>query len=312
MAKRENTTIADTATPAPTPIAQVAIDDIEIGTRLRGVDDAAVELIAASMSEIGQETPIIVQEVTGGSYLLVAGAHRLAAARALGWGDIRAKILPVSVSAERRQLIEIDENLARRELSELDRAVFLAERKRLYEVLHPEATWGGVRQVAKLGDLPPGGFANVGEPSEDGSEAPQDAVFVTRFSADTAARIGLSERSIQRSVARALRIAPDVRAQIAHLPLADKGSELDQLAALDKELQRKLAPMLAGGQARNVKQAHALYLGRDLGESDKPTAYESFLKLWRRAPSEDRSQIRTYLAGDASRAMPGGRREGHE
>lgn len=304
MAPRQTPRIADIGAAPPYPVAQVAIDDIEIGARLRGVDGSAVELIAASMGEIGQETPIIVQEAAGGSYLLVAGAHRLAAARALGWGDIRAKILPSSVSAERRQLIEIDENLARRELSELDRAVFLAERKRLYEALHPEAQLGANQHSR--------GFAKIGEPSDGAEEQPQEAVFAARFSADTAARIGLSERSIQRAVTRALRIAPDVRTLIACLPLADKGSELDQLAALDPELQRHLAPMLASGEARTVKQAHALYLGRDAGDDDAPTVYEKFLRLWRRAPGDDRAQIRAYLASEASRAMSGGRREGRD
>lgn len=304
MAKRDTASIPGPETPAPHPIAQVAIDDIVVAVRLRGVDPAAVELIAASMAEIGQETPIIVQETLGDGYLLIAGAHRLAAARLLGWGDVRAKILPDSVTFEQARLIEIDENLARRELSELDRAVFLAERKQIYDVLHPEARLGANQHSR--------GFAKSGEPSDEGSEAPQDVVFAARFSADTAARIGLSERSIQRSVARALRIVPEVRAQIASLAIADKGSELDQLAALDTDLQRHLAPMLASGAARTVKQAHALYLGRDLGDDAQPTAYEKFLRLWRRAPGEDRAQIREYLASEASRAMSGGRREGRD
>lgn len=303
MAQRENPRTAEIEAPVAHPIAQVAIDDIVIGERLRGVDPAAVELIAASMAEIGQETPIIVQEAASG-YRLVAGAHRLAAARVLAWGDIRAKILPASVSVEAARLIEIDENLARRELSELDRAVFLAERKRLYEALYPEARLGANQHSR--------GFAKSGEPSEDADETPQEVVFAARFSAETAARIGLSERSIQRSVARALRIVPEVRSAIAHLPIADRGSELDQLAMLDPDMQRSVARLLGEGSARNVKTAHAMVAGRDADEDDAPTVYERFLRLWRRAPGEDRAQIRAYLASDASRAMTGGRREGRE
>lgn len=303
MAKRDTASIPGIETPAPHPIAQVVIDDIVIGERLRGVDPAAVELIAASMAEIGQETPIIVQEAASG-YLLVAGAHRLAAATALGWGDIRAKILPASVTAEAARLIEIDENLARRELSELDRAVFLAERKRLYEALYPEARLGANQHSR--------GFAKSGEPSDEASEAPQDVVFAARFSADTAARIGLSERSIQRSVARALRIVPEVRAQISALPIADKGAELDQLAMLDPDMQRSVARLLGEGSAKTVKVARAMVAGRDADQDDTPTVYEKFLRLWRRAPGEDRAQIRAYLDSEASRAMSGGRREGRD
>ncbi len=70
-------------------------------------------------------------------YTLVAGAHWLAAVRSLGRTEIDAVVLAVDDIEAR--LREIDENLFRRELSALDRAVFLLKRQELYEAQYPEA-----------------------------------------------------------------------------------------------------------------------------------------------------------------------------
>jgi hypothetical protein len=52
-----------------------------------------------------------------------------------------------------------------------------------------------------------------------------------RFTADTEKKTGMDERTIQRAVRRAERIASDVKDRIKDTAIADSGIELDVLAA---------------------------------------------------------------------------------
>lgn len=138
-----------------TPVLSIPLDLIDVGERLRAVDRDYVSLIAESLAERGLDTPIIVTAAgADGRHALIAGGHRVAAASLAGWTEIPAKV--VEADELQARLIEIDENLIRRELSALDRAVFLAERKRIYEAMHPATRPGGgatraSRQACRLG-----------------------------------------------------------------------------------------------------------------------------------------------------------------
>ena len=60
------------------------IADIYVPTKRRTtLDPATVDTIAASMLEVGQETPILVRR-DGARFVLVEGLHRLEACKALG------------------------------------------------------------------------------------------------------------------------------------------------------------------------------------------------------------------------------------
>ena len=64
------------------PIVTIPTARVIVGKRLRMVDPAAVALIAASMAESGQHTAIHVGPADAhGNHPLIAGAHRVAAAR---------------------------------------------------------------------------------------------------------------------------------------------------------------------------------------------------------------------------------------
>ncbi|KAB2764773.1 hypothetical protein F9L00_03560 [Brucella anthropi] len=124
----------------------IKITDIDVRDRLREVDAAKVESLKQSFAELGMRTPITVR-LSGKKvrpYALSAGAHRLEAARQLGWDEIPAYVRDESkLDAE---LWEIDENLARSELSPADRAVFTFRRKELYLQKYPETGHGGDRK----------------------------------------------------------------------------------------------------------------------------------------------------------------------
>ena len=65
------------------------------------------------------------------------------------------------VDADESAMIEIDENLARAELSALDRALFIAARKALHERLNPAARHGGDRKSGKYHKSNRGQVPNV-------------------------------------------------------------------------------------------------------------------------------------------------------
>lgn len=213
------------AAPQKHKVYRIQVDDIEVGPRLRVPTDAQVKALSESMgSEIGLRIPISVRlehvpatedEPAGNATVLVAGATRLAAAKLLGWEYIDATYFEGDARAAR--LWEIDENLARGELSEPERILHVKERKRIYEDEHPEARHGGDRKSSR----------QVGDLNAD------------RFTADTAAKTGRSERSIQRDAERGKKIDEDVLVMLA--PHKVSGTILDQLKRMPVEQQRQWA-----------------------------------------------------------------------
>jgi hypothetical protein len=84
------------------------------------------------------------------------------------------------------------------------------------------------------------------------------------FTADTATKTALSERTIQQSIHRAENIAPEVRDPIRDIPeIADKGVELDALAKMSPERQATVVAMVESGDAANIRAAAAYKLPTD-------------------------------------------------
>lgn len=128
-----------------TPLAEIAR-----GARLRPVSEAGVAALMASVEALGGFTDAIRVRREKSGFTLLSGGHRLEAARRLGHETIRADV--IECNADEAALYEIDENLARAELSLLYKCVFLAARKRAYLSLHPETARGG-DQTAMDGSL---------------------------------------------------------------------------------------------------------------------------------------------------------------
>ena len=120
---------------------QHRVADIHIGERQRRLDDEAVQRLMASMAEIGLRTPITVRvvpfavmpdgEEMEDALSLVAGAHRLEAAKRLGWEKIDCIV--VDDSDVEAQMWEIAENLHRAELTALERSEHIARWIKLEE-----------------------------------------------------------------------------------------------------------------------------------------------------------------------------------
>jgi hypothetical protein len=211
--------------------AMIALSEIAVPLeRLRALQPDKVDAIAESMKTLGQLQDVLLRERPGHGYWLVAGYHRLEAARKLKWDLLRCVVLE-GVSADQAELAEIDENLIRAGLTPAEQALHVARRKELYENQHPETKHGAIgRGREKSGQL---GHSNG------------------RFTKETARKTGQSERRVRRDATRGKKVK--VLADITGTCL-DKGEELDALAKLDEAQQRKLAEIAKAGEKVSAKQ----------------------------------------------------------
>ena len=178
------------------------------------------------MKVIGLVCPITIRRPHGQMVPhLVAGAHRLSAAKKLGWELIPCVVAPPE-DDDRAALMEIDENLMRGELSPAERAVHIDERKAIYERLHPQTQHGAVGRGGKKDP-------NLGS-----------------FSHDTAKATGRSKSSVAQDPTRAKKIPQIVELIGTSL---DKGEELDALTKLSPERQEHLIAKAKAGEKVSAK-----------------------------------------------------------
>lgn len=130
--------------------------DIEIGERHRALSDDAVKRLAASMDKIGLRHPITVRivdereidgQVVCGVPVLVAGHHRLAAAKELGWSQIDC--VEVDDNPIEAELWEISENLHRLDLTKEQRDEHI---RRYAELLEEQRQSGPMVQIESKRD----------------------------------------------------------------------------------------------------------------------------------------------------------------
>jgi ParB family transcriptional regulator, chromosome partitioning protein len=256
-------------------IITISPADVDFGERLRGIDDDYAALIGAAIAQNGQRSPIEVRpRQPDGKWPLITGAHRVRGAILEGLTEIDAIVR--DVTAQQAELMEIDENLTRHDLNELDRAIFLARRKELYEDLYPAAKAGGNRRkisndkfVAKL----------------------------VSFTEDTAEKLGCSRKSIERAVRRANDIPSDVLAQIKGTWIARKGIHLDALVRLTNEEQRLVVAQVLSRGATTLADAISSVRGQREARVDVPTAdFEKLKRVYLAADVTAQARFRTWVA----------------
>lgn len=245
-------------------IARVA--DIRVGTRLRPVSPAGVESLIASITETGvMKDAVHVRKKHDGTLWLIAGAHRLAAAQRMGWTEVEVKVW-TDVTDDWAALMEIDDNLAGAEMNALDTAVFLAERKAVYERLHPEAKADAFRGNQHTGKL---------------------AADIMSFATSTAEKFGLTDRHVRRMIAVGGALGADQVAQLRSAPRPVKLTDLIDLAKMDSADRTAVVARLAAGAAKSAAEARRL-LGRERGvqaalPSREDAQYIALLGAWTRA-----------------------------
>ncbi len=214
----------------------IPLDRIDVGSGRRALSRPAVASLAASMAEVGLLAPISVYPV-GAAFELIAGRHRVEAARSLGWTEIDAVL--VDLEAIDREIAEIDENLVRHALTAADECRQTARRKELYLLKHPETANPNVR----------------GGPGR-GKKTSADSASVS-FATDTAAGTGRSARSVQVDAQIGESIPDDVFEAIKDTPIEDSKTDLLALAKLPEADQRAVVAEADLGDKHAVRQAVA-------------------------------------------------------
>jgi N6-adenosine-specific RNA methylase IME4/uncharacterized ParB-like nuclease family protein len=216
-----------------TVIRDIRVDAIVIGKRLRPLSDATVNEIAESLTRVGQINPVSVFQPNARP-TLIAGHHRLAAAKRLGWETIKCLILPSDMTEDDLLLSEIDENLARGELSLAERGLHVRVRQEIYERKNgPAKAVGGIARAVKAGQK----VANANS-------------ALASFTKDTASKTGQSVRKVQVDAQRA-RAIPNI-ADVVGTSL-DKGEELDALAKLPVDKQDEVIAKAKAGEKVSAK-----------------------------------------------------------
>ena len=183
---------------------------------------ADVDKLASSIKEVGLIQPITVKPhavsvggLTEPGFQIVAGHHRVAACRALGWTEVDAIVIEDGGHLQ-AELIEIDENLCRSELTASQRSGFTKRRKEIWEALHPATSNSECYENNSGQSSPTIPERGAGRPKE--------------FAAETAAITGEAKRTINQHLARAEAIGDDLPR--VHGTSLDKGVEMTALAKM--------------------------------------------------------------------------------
>ncbi|NJL07967.1 MAG: ParB N-terminal domain-containing protein [Methylacidiphilales bacterium] len=250
----------------------IDIAKIDASNRLRPLRQDWVDIFAETIRSGEPLPPIEVVERGDRTFRLITGAHRLAAHAQAGLTMVLADVVDAAAYADDAacRLREIKENMCRAGLTVLDRAVAIAEWKRIYEATQNVQKRGGDRRSDQTAD---------------------SAVwFVESFSKASARALDISERSVQVAVAIATGLAADIREMIAADPIADRQSELMALAREAPERQWKIIDLLKADppQAGSVAEAIAVL---DKTPQAKPAPWEKVSVTFSRLPPRDQTRF---------------------
>lgn len=195
---------------------RLQMDQIGPHAGARALVTGRVGVLSESLKAIGLRTPITVRNalrIVGGrptpGFEIVAGRHRYEAAKTLGWEEIDAFIM--EGDPEDAELWEIDENFARAELTDAQRADHHARREAILIK----------RGVVRLGP---------GQPKKNSDN-------LSAYSDQAAEVFGVDARTVRRDLRRGKNIDADVLAEVTGSDL-DKGVVLDELASTPRDDQR--------------------------------------------------------------------------
>jgi ParB family transcriptional regulator, chromosome partitioning protein len=260
MSKHQKKTNAD--------VHRILIDDIVVREGRRAIDLEAVAAIADSMAEIGQRMPVTVRARKGRDSaekvpVLVAGQHRLEAAKMLGWNRISAVYLDGDKTDAR--LWEIAENLHRSELSALERAEFVCEWADLVDARRED---GHLAQ--------PGGR----QPSDKGISKAARALNVSR-------------EKMRRSKVIA-GISAEAKAKAKELGLDDHQAALLKVAK-EPTIDKQIAKVMELAPKKQEKQSQGDGASAEEHARDK-RAYAALRSAWKRARKFQRAWADATMA----------------
>jgi ParB family transcriptional regulator, chromosome partitioning protein len=198
-------------------LIDILVNQVVVGRRMRTTDPAKVREIAQSFRDIGIINPISIDE----NCKLIAGSHRLAAAKECGWETIRAIVFTHNELIN--QLQEIDENLFVNALCYISQSENIAKREEILGVL--------------------------GKRTKRGQSA-ANGIFSTD---ELAEKLGVSNRvyRLRRQVSNLIPVARDALRGTRH---AHNLVDLVLLSRLEDEVQQRVAELIANDNSnRSLK-----------------------------------------------------------
>jgi|GEM_PF-3817721 len=262
----------------------VQIAQIDASGRKRPVDPIRVEFyrsiadqrLAEGLSPLVQ--PIVIRSV-GDGYKLTTGGHRLEVLRGLGRETlvIGVDVVIRDEDEEGARASEIFENIGNAGLTALDRAIFIAEAKDIYNKTRLKIRQSKRKDIQVQFD----------------KESPETGLFLSeRFTDQVAKRVNLGRSQIFEALAIAKALNPEVIPQLRGTMIEDNQNELKQLAALDGGSQRKAVAAIRGGEVKTVAQARVA-IGVDKPKTDDLQAriYADLLDRWSKASNKTKRQF---------------------
>ena len=226
---------------------QVPIGKIQIKEGRRSLDAGHVKELADSIRELGLLNPLTIDR----DYVLIAGLHRLEAVKALGWEDVECTVS--SLEGLAAELAEIDENIVRSDISTLEYGEILLRRKEIYETLHPE-TKEGIAQAISMN-------RTLGNNVSD-----KMSVTSKSFVQDTAEKLGVVPRTIERQIQTAKNLMPETKEIIKKSDQKISKEAALKLSRLGPEQQKEAAALLAAKEIRTVDEYTAKVKGAQEAE----------------------------------------------
>lgn len=193
--------------------------------------DSNVDKLKKSIETVGLINPLVVNE----NFELIAGGRRFKAMQELGYTEV--PVVQVKKSDLEQELISIDENLVRKDLSNLELEQSLSRGREIYEALYPSATKYTEEDLS------------TPEMNEIHVEMPNDQ---RSFIDLTAEKTGLSKRVIKSAIDREERASEKVKNLRAHGEL--NATQTNEIIKLSKEDQEHVVDLIKDKSAKEVKE----------------------------------------------------------
>ena len=208
---------------------RIPISEIKLNPGRREAEPEDIKNLADSIAELGLLNPITI----GRNHTLIAGRHRLEAAKLLGWTEIECTV--TDLQDLQAEFAEIDENFVRKNLSIIDFGDLLLRRKEIYEILHPET-----KQGMRNGQT---------------SKSENSSVLETRsFAKDTAEKLGVSPRTVEVQIQTAKNLTSAAKEMIRGSDIRINKTNALKLSRLEPEQQEDAASQLVSGEINSLDE----------------------------------------------------------
>ena len=210
----------------------VPISEIKVNAGRREAYPEGVQELVDSISKVGLLNPITIDR----EHTLIAGLHRLEAAKLLCWTEIECNVS--SLEGLLAELAEVDENVVRKGLSAVEYSDLLLRRKEIYEALHPETKHGGDRKSEKI---------KSAKCTFDSEKS---------FVDDTAEKLGVDPSTIRRQIQTAKNLTSEAKDIIRDTGTKITKKDALKLSRLGPEQQKDAASQLAAGEIKSMGEYH--------------------------------------------------------